>query len=218
MSAHCICRRALGRGLSAVQYQRSRDARISASVSVDPLEADTYICDASCSECEMQSRSCTGFLRQGLSTRSFLQGLSYEPPTSGALFMFTSDSRVGPADNCLMLELAVLFISTLPFLLGLYALKVIERRRNDGGDSPPPPDSDPPAPVSPSPVAPVRHVPGSRPRSNRSGDRGPARRSSRTPVVPARPANACIVNPNDRLRGLDCHGGTFSRRMAKGIS
>jgi len=92
--------------------------------------------------------------------------------------------------NCLMLELAVLFISTLPFLLGLYALKVIERRRNDDGDSPPPPDNDPPAPVSPSPVAPVRHRPDPRPRADRSGDRGPARPSSRTPVAPARRTHA----------------------------
>ena len=48
-----------------------------------------------------------------------------------------------------MLELTVLFISAMPFVLGLYALRVLERRRDDRSDDPPPPQPDPPPPVLP---------------------------------------------------------------------
>jgi hypothetical protein len=57
-----------------------------------------------------------------------------------------------------MIELAVFLLSALPFVLGLYALRMLENGRDDDPDDPPPPAVDPP-PISPAPQAPHRVVP-----------------------------------------------------------
>ncbi|MFW5972906.1 MAG: hypothetical protein ACOCTG_02855, partial [Bacteroidota bacterium] len=50
-----------------------------------------------------------------------------------------------------MFELIVLLISTTPLIVGLYALRKINERSDDGSDDqPPPPDPDPPLPSLPS--------------------------------------------------------------------
>jgi hypothetical protein len=77
-----------------------------------------------------------------------------------------------------MIELAVLFLSAVPFILGLYALKILERRRGDDGDDLPPPDSGPSGPIDPRPVSPSRALR----RTDRPG--APSRRTS--PAPPAR--------------------------------
>lgn len=73
-----------------------------------------------------------------------------------------------------MMELVVLLMSAMPFLVGLYALRVLENRRNDDGDDPPPPDSGPDYPMDPFAPGPRRERPAT-PR-NASGPRAPIRR------------------------------------------
>jgi len=48
----------------------------------------------------------------------------------------------------------ILTMSVLPFVLGLYALKILEQRRRDDDDLPPPPGDDPLPPTDPWPVSP----------------------------------------------------------------
>jgi hypothetical protein len=49
-----------------------------------------------------------------------------------------------------MIELIVLLASTTPLIVGLYALRKINERRDEGSDDqPPPPDVDPPTPPMP---------------------------------------------------------------------
>jgi len=77
-----------------------------------------------------------------------------------------------------MFELAVLVLSAVPFLLGLFALIVLEKRRRDDNDDLPPPGNEPPPPVRPLPTS-----PNARPaRSDR-----PRRRSDPSPISPRRP-------------------------------
>jgi hypothetical protein len=49
-----------------------------------------------------------------------------------------------------MIEVIVLIASTTPLLVGLYALRKINERRDEGSDDPPPPpDPEPPDPILP---------------------------------------------------------------------
>lgn len=49
-----------------------------------------------------------------------------------------------------MFEFVVLLIGAFPFLVGLYAIKMMRQRDDDeADDQPPPPDPSPPPPVSP---------------------------------------------------------------------
>jgi hypothetical protein len=50
-----------------------------------------------------------------------------------------------------MFELIVLLMSAVPFALGLYVLRLLDRHQGDDPDDLPPPDPGPPPPVSPSP-------------------------------------------------------------------
>lgn len=54
-----------------------------------------------------------------------------------------------------MLEMMILTMCVLPFVLGLYALKILEQRRRDDDDFPPPPGDDPMPPIDPWPVSPA---------------------------------------------------------------
>ncbi|WP_022835195.1 hypothetical protein [Salisaeta longa] len=74
-----------------------------------------------------------------------------------------------------MLELAVLFLSALPFVMGLYVLELINRRRNDPPDDDGPPRRDPPPPLPRVPVS-----PGRRPRQHRD-------RTARPRATPRQP-------------------------------
>lgn len=55
-----------------------------------------------------------------------------------------------------MIQLIVLLISTLPFVIGLYALSKLHRDEDDGSDDPPPPDPSPPLPSLPPSPEPCR--------------------------------------------------------------
>ncbi len=49
-----------------------------------------------------------------------------------------------------MFEFIVLIIGAMPFLVGLYAIKMMKKNDNKGSDDqPPPPDPNPPHPVLP---------------------------------------------------------------------
>ena len=49
-----------------------------------------------------------------------------------------------------MFEFIVLIIGAMPFLVGLYAIKMMKKNDNKGSDDqPPPPDPNPPLPVLP---------------------------------------------------------------------
>ncbi|QXD15098.1 hypothetical protein GQ464_017090 [Rhodocaloribacter litoris] len=55
-----------------------------------------------------------------------------------------------------MFEIVVLLIGAFPFLVGLYAIKMMRQSDDDDADDqPPPPDPGPPLPVSPQ--TPRRH-------------------------------------------------------------
>lgn len=49
-----------------------------------------------------------------------------------------------------MFEIVILLVGALPFVVGLYAIKIIrDSEMGDGDDQPPPPDPEPPAPILP---------------------------------------------------------------------
>lgn len=50
-----------------------------------------------------------------------------------------------------MLELIVMLMSAVPFLLGLYVLRLLDRPHGDDSDDLPPPDPGPQPPADPSP-------------------------------------------------------------------
>jgi len=96
-----------------------------------------------------------------------------------------------------MLELTILTLSVLPFVLGLYALKVLERRRRDDDDLPPPPGDDPSHPVDPWPVSPTGRL--------RLGDREPSPSSAdRRPVASTVSLRSARSAPSTRDEALVC--------------
>lgn len=59
-----------------------------------------------------------------------------------------------------MYELLVLMVGAAPFLVGLYALKLMRDSNDNDADDLPPPDPNPPTPVEPLPPRPRRrHTP-----------------------------------------------------------
>jgi len=88
-----------------------------------------------------------------------------------------------------MLELMILTMSVLPFVLGLYALKILEQRRRDDDDLPPPPGDDPFPPKDPLPVSPAGR--------RRPGDREPSR-IQRAPMSLSISYRANRATPNTR--------------------
>lgn len=60
-----------------------------------------------------------------------------------------------------MFEIAVLLVGAMPFLVGLYAIKMMKKSDDRGSDDPPPPpDPSPPRPVLPPAPEPRRvHAP-----------------------------------------------------------
>lgn len=49
-----------------------------------------------------------------------------------------------------MFEIVILLVGALPFIVGLYAIKIIrDSEMGDGDDPPPPPDPEPPTPILP---------------------------------------------------------------------
>ncbi len=57
-----------------------------------------------------------------------------------------------------MFEIVVLLIGAFPFLVGLYAIKMMRHDDDDGDDDqPPPPDPGPPRPVAPTTPRRRRH-------------------------------------------------------------
>lgn len=88
-----------------------------------------------------------------------------------------------------MIEIAVFVLSALPFVLGLYALRMLEEGRDDDPDDPPPPDVEPP-PVSPSPHTPHRRIP--------DDDRSPT--ADRPPRPSSQPAPQRVRRPSPSSR------------------
>ncbi len=81
-----------------------------------------------------------------------------------------------------MFEIVVLLIGAFPFLVGLYAIKMMRHNDDDGeDDQPPPPDPGPPRPTAPPTPRRRRHA------LSPALDRHPvSRRSIRTPETSPR--------------------------------
>jgi hypothetical protein len=126
------------------------------------------------------------------------------PVQEPAVSVHEARSRSGLPTDFVMLEIAVLVASALPFVVGLYALKVLERRRRGGDDRPPPPDEGPPPPVQPNPGSPARRLRSDRSPSGCSpSGRGPSDR------VPSRPV---------RLRPARRPADPVSRLVSRSVS
>jgi hypothetical protein len=78
-----------------------------------------------------------------------------------------------------MFEIAILIVSATPFLIGLYAIRMLNNKNSEGSDdNPPPPDPSPPLPdLPPSPESARRRLP-----RHPASDRGP-RASVRAPAT-----------------------------------